>query len=26
MMYQVPFMPPSNDLPVFIRDHYCSGH
>ncbi|NOV24015.1 damage-inducible protein DinB [Cupriavidus necator] len=22
MMYQVPFTPPSNDLPVFIRDHY----
>ncbi|HEV2603351.1 MAG TPA: DinB family protein [Microvirga sp.] len=22
MMYQVPFMPPSNDLPVFLRDHY----
>lgn len=22
MMYQVPFAPPSNDLPVFIRDHY----
>jgi len=22
MMYQVPFSPPSNDLPVFIRDHY----
>lgn len=21
MMYQVPFMPPSNDLPVFLRDH-----
>jgi len=21
MMYQVPFTPPSNDLPVFIRDH-----
>jgi uncharacterized damage-inducible protein DinB len=22
MMYQVPFTPPSNDLPVFVRDHY----
>jgi uncharacterized damage-inducible protein DinB len=22
LMYQVPFMPPSNDLPVFVRDHY----
>lgn len=22
MMYQVPFTPPSNDLPVFIRDHF----
>ncbi|CAI1072626.1 DinB family [Serratia entomophila] len=22
MMYQVPFTPPSNDLPVFIRDRY----
>ncbi|MGE8452206.1 MAG: DinB family protein [Pseudomonadales bacterium] len=22
LMYQVPFTPPSNDLPVFIRDHY----
>jgi uncharacterized damage-inducible protein DinB len=22
MMYQVPFMPPSNDLPVFLRDYY----
>ena len=22
MMYQIPFTPPSNDLPVFIRDHY----
>ncbi|WP_232443182.1 DinB family protein [Burkholderia ubonensis] len=22
MMYQVPFAPPSNDLPVFIRGHY----
>lgn len=22
LMYQVPFSPPSNDLPVFIRDHY----
>lgn len=22
MMYQIPFTPPSNDLPVFLRDHY----
>jgi len=22
MMYQVPLTPPSNDLPVFLRDHY----
>lgn len=22
MMYQVPFTPSSNDLPVFLRDHY----
>ena len=26
MMYQVPFMPTANDLPVFIRDHYGGGH
>ncbi|MDR2334792.1 MAG: DinB family protein [Burkholderiaceae bacterium] len=26
MMYQVPYTPPSNDLPVFIRDHYRGGH
>jgi uncharacterized damage-inducible protein DinB len=25
MMYQVPFTPPSNDLPVFLRDHYRQG-
>lgn len=25
MMYQVPFMPTANDLPVFIRDQYCCG-
>lgn len=25
MMYQVPAMPPSNDLPVFIRDHPRKG-
>lgn len=25
LMYQVPFTPPSNDLPVFIRDHYCNA-
>lgn len=25
MMYQVPFTPESNDLPVFIRDHYDSA-
>ncbi len=24
MMYQVPYIPPSNDLLVFIRDHYRS--
>ena len=22
MMYQVPFVPPANDLPVFLRDCY----
>ncbi|EMS97308.1 DinB [Agrobacterium tumefaciens str. Cherry 2E-2-2] len=26
MMYQVPFTPPSNDLPVFIRDHYRGAY
>lgn len=25
MMYQVPVMPPSNDLPVFVRDQYRKG-
>ncbi|WP_207886637.1 DinB family protein [Pseudomonas sp. 30_B] len=25
MLYQVPVTPPSNDLPVFIRDHYRKG-
>lgn len=25
MLYQVPVTPPSNDLPVFIRDHYRRG-
>ena len=25
MMYQVPFTPPANDLPVFLRDHYRRG-
>lgn len=25
MMYQVPVMPESNDLPVFIRDHWKTG-
>jgi len=26
MMYQVPFTPPSNDLPVFIRDRYRGAY